>query len=244
MYEHFNDASAIVDGIRINAIKAGSGPALLLLHGHPQTHAIWHKVGRYVGSRLHGRARRSARLWRQRQTRWSCRSQQLLEATHGAGSGRSDAHARFRAVRGDRSRPRRSCRRAHGARSSGRRDETHHARRRADARDVREHVVRIRAGLLALVLSGEARTVSGNADSRGPGSLSEADHRRTQCGSQAVHARGLRALSALPARPAYRARHLRGLPRERDDRSRTRPRVARQGRKSSAIFWRCGARTA
>lgn len=44
MYEHFTDASAIVDGIRINAIKAGSGPALLLLHGHPQTHAIWHKV--------------------------------------------------------------------------------------------------------------------------------------------------------------------------------------------------------
>ena len=44
MYEHFTDASASVDGIRINAIKAGSGPALLLLHGHPQAHAIWHKV--------------------------------------------------------------------------------------------------------------------------------------------------------------------------------------------------------
>ena len=30
--------------IYINAIVGGSGPALLLLHGHPQTLAIWHKV--------------------------------------------------------------------------------------------------------------------------------------------------------------------------------------------------------
>ena len=44
MFEGFNDASTIVDGIRIHAIKGGRGPALLLLHGHPQTHAIWHKV--------------------------------------------------------------------------------------------------------------------------------------------------------------------------------------------------------
>ncbi|MFM0550804.1 alpha/beta hydrolase [Paraburkholderia sediminicola] len=44
MFEGFTDASAEVDGIRINAIRGGTGPALLLLHGHPQTHAIWHKV--------------------------------------------------------------------------------------------------------------------------------------------------------------------------------------------------------
>ena len=44
MFEGFNDASTTVDGIRIHAIKGGRGPALLLLHGHPQTHAIWHKV--------------------------------------------------------------------------------------------------------------------------------------------------------------------------------------------------------
>lgn len=31
-------------GIAIHAIVGGSGPPLLLLHGHPQTHAIWHKV--------------------------------------------------------------------------------------------------------------------------------------------------------------------------------------------------------
>jgi haloacetate dehalogenase len=44
MFENFKDASATVDGIRINAITAGAGEPLLLLHGHPQTHAIWHKV--------------------------------------------------------------------------------------------------------------------------------------------------------------------------------------------------------
>lgn len=31
-------------GITIHALSGGSGPALLLLHGHPQTHAIWHRV--------------------------------------------------------------------------------------------------------------------------------------------------------------------------------------------------------
>ena len=44
MFEAFCDASTTVDGVRIHAIKGGHGPALLLLHGHPQTHAIWHKV--------------------------------------------------------------------------------------------------------------------------------------------------------------------------------------------------------
>ena len=31
-------------GVRIHARVGGHGPPLLLLHGHPQTHAIWHRV--------------------------------------------------------------------------------------------------------------------------------------------------------------------------------------------------------
>ena len=31
-------------GVRIAALVGGSGPPLLLLHGHPQTHVIWHRV--------------------------------------------------------------------------------------------------------------------------------------------------------------------------------------------------------
>lgn len=44
MFEGFTNAAADIEGVRIHAIKGGRGPALLLLHGHPQTHAIWHKV--------------------------------------------------------------------------------------------------------------------------------------------------------------------------------------------------------
>ncbi|RZA33104.1 MAG: alpha/beta hydrolase [Lysobacteraceae bacterium] len=31
-------------GVSIAGVLGGAGPPLLLLHGHPQTHAIWHKV--------------------------------------------------------------------------------------------------------------------------------------------------------------------------------------------------------
>ena len=34
----------VAPDITINAIVGGDGPPLLLLHGHPQTHAIWHRV--------------------------------------------------------------------------------------------------------------------------------------------------------------------------------------------------------
>jgi len=34
----------VVEGIQIAASIGGSGPPLLLLHGHPQTRAIWHRV--------------------------------------------------------------------------------------------------------------------------------------------------------------------------------------------------------
>ena len=33
-----------VDGVEINAVVGGKGPPLLLLHGYPQTHAMWHLV--------------------------------------------------------------------------------------------------------------------------------------------------------------------------------------------------------
>lgn len=34
----------VADGVGIHGVTGGEGPPLLLLHGHPQTHAIWHKV--------------------------------------------------------------------------------------------------------------------------------------------------------------------------------------------------------
>lgn len=44
MFASFETGQCQVNGTRIHYRKGGSGQALLLLHGHPQTHAIWHKV--------------------------------------------------------------------------------------------------------------------------------------------------------------------------------------------------------
>lgn len=45
LFPGFEDVTVDLDnGQAIAAVKGGHGPALLLLHGHPQTHAIWHKV--------------------------------------------------------------------------------------------------------------------------------------------------------------------------------------------------------
>lgn len=44
MFDNFHDVTTLIDGLPIKAIRGGTGPALLLLHGHPQTHVIWHKV--------------------------------------------------------------------------------------------------------------------------------------------------------------------------------------------------------
>ena len=39
-------------GIEIAALVMGQGPRLLLLHGHPQTRAIWHKVAPQLAQRF------------------------------------------------------------------------------------------------------------------------------------------------------------------------------------------------
>ena len=44
MFEGFETETVDVDGVGILARRAGSGPPLLLLHGNPQTHAMWHLV--------------------------------------------------------------------------------------------------------------------------------------------------------------------------------------------------------
>jgi haloacetate dehalogenase len=40
------------DDVEIHAILGGKGPPLLLLHGYPQTHAIWHKVAPRLAERF------------------------------------------------------------------------------------------------------------------------------------------------------------------------------------------------
>ena len=40
------------DGVRLRVRSAGFGPPLLLLHGHPQTHAMWHRVAPALSERF------------------------------------------------------------------------------------------------------------------------------------------------------------------------------------------------
>jgi haloacetate dehalogenase len=44
MFDGFETVDVPVDGVRIHARIGGDGPPLLLLHGYPQTHAMWHEV--------------------------------------------------------------------------------------------------------------------------------------------------------------------------------------------------------
>lgn len=44
MFEGFTKEEKKVNGISITYRIGGKGPGLLLLHGHPQTHVLWHKV--------------------------------------------------------------------------------------------------------------------------------------------------------------------------------------------------------
>ena len=44
MFAGFNLEQLDVNGVTINLRRGGNGPALLLLHGYPQTHVIWHQV--------------------------------------------------------------------------------------------------------------------------------------------------------------------------------------------------------
>lgn len=46
MFEGFDKGVADVNGQHIAYVTGGSGPAVLLLHGFPQTHAMWHEVAK------------------------------------------------------------------------------------------------------------------------------------------------------------------------------------------------------
>ncbi|HSI55655.1 MAG TPA: alpha/beta hydrolase [Ramlibacter sp.] len=44
MLEAFRKFEVVRDGVRLAARVGGAGEPLLLLHGHPQSHAMWHRV--------------------------------------------------------------------------------------------------------------------------------------------------------------------------------------------------------
>ena len=52
LFPGFRVARLDAGGVAVHAVVGGSGPALLLLHGYPQTHAIWHKVAPRLAKRF------------------------------------------------------------------------------------------------------------------------------------------------------------------------------------------------
>jgi haloacetate dehalogenase len=44
MFEGFQRERRTVNEVTLNLVRHGTGPALLLLHGYPQSHVMWHKV--------------------------------------------------------------------------------------------------------------------------------------------------------------------------------------------------------
>ena len=44
LFDDFSRADIPTTGATIACVRGGSGPPLLLLHGYPQTHVMWHKV--------------------------------------------------------------------------------------------------------------------------------------------------------------------------------------------------------
>jgi haloacetate dehalogenase len=52
MFEGFTTTDIDAGGTTIHTVHGGSGPPLLLLHGYPQTHVIWHKIAPTLAERF------------------------------------------------------------------------------------------------------------------------------------------------------------------------------------------------
>jgi haloacetate dehalogenase len=52
MLQTFDSFEVTRSGVRLHARRAGQGAPLLLLHGHPQTHAMWHRVAPALAERF------------------------------------------------------------------------------------------------------------------------------------------------------------------------------------------------
>ncbi len=50
----FSNELVAANGTRIHVARAGSGPPVLLLHGYPQTHVMWHRVAPALADRFTG----------------------------------------------------------------------------------------------------------------------------------------------------------------------------------------------
>ncbi|MFO1352381.1 MAG: hypothetical protein U1F68_17585 [Gammaproteobacteria bacterium] len=69
MFENFEQHTIQTSETVIHLRVGGSGPPLLLLHGYPQTHVMWHKIAPLLAQYFTVICADLARLWRRRQAR-------------------------------------------------------------------------------------------------------------------------------------------------------------------------------
>lgn len=52
MFDDFDRRYVATNGVRLHTVIGGEGPPLLLLHGYPQSHAMWHAVAPVLAERF------------------------------------------------------------------------------------------------------------------------------------------------------------------------------------------------
>ena len=52
MFDGFENRTIETSGSQIRLTMGGSGSPLLLLHGYPQTHVMWHKIAPMLARRF------------------------------------------------------------------------------------------------------------------------------------------------------------------------------------------------
>lgn len=52
MFDNFSTDTVLREGLALRTWRGGQGPGLLLLHGHPQTHVMWHRVAATLATRF------------------------------------------------------------------------------------------------------------------------------------------------------------------------------------------------
>ena len=94
LFPGFAQHRIATSGAEIHCVVGGSGPPLLLLHGYPQTHAMWHRVAPRARASASPSSARPARLRRFVEAATAASARRLLEARDGGRPGRGDARAR------------------------------------------------------------------------------------------------------------------------------------------------------
>jgi pimeloyl-ACP methyl ester carboxylesterase len=222
LFPGFTTRHVATAGARIHCEVGGSGPPLLLLHGYPQTHAMWHRIAprlaeRYtvVCSDLRGYGDSSKPDGGEGHVAYSKRemAKDQVEA---------DASARLRAIQARRPRSRRARRASVVPRSSAGGRARRGARHLANPVDVRQQRHGLRDRVLPLVLPDPAVRLARAAHRFRSRLLPAQEARRVVVGTWSVRPSRARRIRAVLCRPGDDPRDLRGLPCSGVDRPRAR----------------------